>query len=214
MYLEKFRLTDRHALVTGGGQGIGLACAEALAEAGAKVWSPTDMPVAEEGQAELKDRGHAVGIVKLDVTKSNAGRRGRGQVSSELGRAYSGQQCRRGEERRARRGHHRRALALLTWTSISTACSGAAAPSAGRCWRRAAARSSISARCRAYRQQAAAAGVLQCLQGRGAPSDQVARLPSGRPRCAGQRGRAHLHRDAADQFGIEETRRCTGPGSR
>lgn len=38
MYLEKFRLDRRTALVTGAGQGIGLACAEALAEAGAKVF--------------------------------------------------------------------------------------------------------------------------------------------------------------------------------
>ena len=37
MYLEKFRLGGRTAVVTGGGQGIGLACAEALGEAGAKV---------------------------------------------------------------------------------------------------------------------------------------------------------------------------------
>ena len=37
MYLEKLRLDGRTAFVTGGAQGIGLACAEALGEAGAQV---------------------------------------------------------------------------------------------------------------------------------------------------------------------------------
>ena len=37
MYLERLRLDGRVAFVTGGAQGIGYCCAEALAEAGAKV---------------------------------------------------------------------------------------------------------------------------------------------------------------------------------
>ena len=37
MYLEKFRLDGRIAFVTGGAQGIGRSCADALAEAGATV---------------------------------------------------------------------------------------------------------------------------------------------------------------------------------
>ncbi len=71
MYLEKLKLDGRVAVVTGGGQGIGAACARALGEAGAKVI------VAEL----LPDRAHsvagaltAIGIdaigLPLDVTRS------------------------------------------------------------------------------------------------------------------------------------------------
>jgi NAD(P)-dependent dehydrogenase (short-subunit alcohol dehydrogenase family) len=70
MYLEKFKLTGRTALVTGGGRGIGLACVEALAEAGAKVIiADHDEKIAEEGRAAMKQKGHDPEIVIMDVTE-------------------------------------------------------------------------------------------------------------------------------------------------
>jgi NAD(P)-dependent dehydrogenase (short-subunit alcohol dehydrogenase family) len=71
MYLEKFRLLDRTAVVTGGGQGIGLACAEALAEAGARVIiADRDLQAAEAGCARLKASGYSAETVVMDVTDS------------------------------------------------------------------------------------------------------------------------------------------------
>lgn len=70
MYLEKFNLKGRTALVTGGGRAIGLACVQALAEAGAKVIiADVDMKVAAEGQAEMAKAGLKVETVEMDVTK-------------------------------------------------------------------------------------------------------------------------------------------------
>jgi NAD(P)-dependent dehydrogenase (short-subunit alcohol dehydrogenase family) len=71
MYLDKFRLTGRVACVTGGGRGIGLGCAEALAEAGAKVViADRDAAIAKEGCDQLRGKGYEPEVVILDVTDS------------------------------------------------------------------------------------------------------------------------------------------------
>jgi NAD(P)-dependent dehydrogenase (short-subunit alcohol dehydrogenase family) len=71
MYLEKLKLDGRVAVVTGGGQGIGAACARALGEAGAKVVVAELMTERAESIASaLQSLGvDAVGLT-LDVTKS------------------------------------------------------------------------------------------------------------------------------------------------
>ena len=73
MYLEKLRLDNRVAVVTGGGQGIGAACARALGEAGATVIVAELMPERiEKAVKELKGLGIAAHGIELDVTSSSA----------------------------------------------------------------------------------------------------------------------------------------------
>ena len=71
MYLEKFKLDQRVAFVTGGAQGIGLCIAEALAEAGANV---TIGDYNEDALAQaanvLSDKGYRIDAELLDVTNS------------------------------------------------------------------------------------------------------------------------------------------------
>lgn len=70
-YLDRFRLDGRVAFVTGGARGIGLAIAEALAEAGARVTiGDRDDSSIEQARASLAAKGFAVAGVRLDVTDS------------------------------------------------------------------------------------------------------------------------------------------------
>ena len=73
MFLERFRLDGKTAFITGGGRGIGLSTAEALAEAGARVIiSDMDRQGLSAGRDELKRKGYDVDAVQLDVTDSKA----------------------------------------------------------------------------------------------------------------------------------------------
>ena len=71
MYLEKLKLDGRVAVVTGGGQGIGAACARALGEAGARVVVAELRPERAEATVKsLKDAGIAADAATLDVRSS------------------------------------------------------------------------------------------------------------------------------------------------
>ncbi|MFT3987925.1 SDR family NAD(P)-dependent oxidoreductase [Aestuariivirga sp.] len=72
MYLEKFQLNGQIALVTGAGQGIGLACVEALAEAGANV-IVTDQNESRTaaGAKALAAKGFSARSYVLDVTDTD-----------------------------------------------------------------------------------------------------------------------------------------------
>ncbi len=69
MYLERLRLDGRTALVTGGAQGIGYCCVDALAEAGARVTiADRDADAIGAAMESLRAKGHIVEGVVLDVT--------------------------------------------------------------------------------------------------------------------------------------------------
>ncbi len=68
-YLDKYNLAGRTAVITGGGRGIGHACAEALAQAGARVvLLERDEAAARDGARTLADAGADVSWHLVDVT--------------------------------------------------------------------------------------------------------------------------------------------------
>src|SRR5271154_7181063 len=71
-----FRLDGKRALVTGGGRGIGLAAASALAAAGAHVTlAARTKSEIEDGAAAIRARGEKADALILDVTDVEAARR-------------------------------------------------------------------------------------------------------------------------------------------
>ncbi|RFU44982.1 SDR family NAD(P)-dependent oxidoreductase [Paraburkholderia sp. DHOC27] len=87
MYLDKFRLTGKVAVVTGAARGIGLAISEALAEAGARVVL-TDMnaELLDAAVSQLSAKGHAAEGELLDVTDPGAAQRVNDAVVARHGR--------------------------------------------------------------------------------------------------------------------------------
>lgn len=70
--LDTFKLENRRALVTGAGQGLGLAMATGLAEAGAEViLNDIDTDRLAAAATALRDCGHTVHEAAFDVTSPN-----------------------------------------------------------------------------------------------------------------------------------------------
>lgn len=67
--LDQFTIAGRSAIVTGAASGIGLAYAEAMAEAGARVTlTDVDGEAAEREAARLRGEGHETRAARLDVS--------------------------------------------------------------------------------------------------------------------------------------------------
>mgnify|MGYP001034910177 CR=1 FL=1 len=86
MYLPKQHLSGSTAIVTGGGRGIGLATAEALAEAGARVVIADRNPaLLEEARGQLASKGYSVEAIELDISDPGSVARAALDVNARFG---------------------------------------------------------------------------------------------------------------------------------
>jgi NAD(P)-dependent dehydrogenase (short-subunit alcohol dehydrogenase family) len=86
MYAELFRLDGRTAFVTGGSRGIGLACAEALGEAGATVaLSSRSRDEGEAAAAALQGKGIRAIYLPADLSTEKAAQEAVRRAADELG---------------------------------------------------------------------------------------------------------------------------------
>lgn len=86
MSLSLFSLEGKVALITGSGQGIGLALAEGLSEAGAHVvLNGRDEAKLERAQAALSQAGRKASIAAFDVTDQKAVEAGIAAIEAETG---------------------------------------------------------------------------------------------------------------------------------
>ncbi|WP_100964215.1 glucose 1-dehydrogenase [Bosea sp. FBZP-16] len=86
MSLNLFKLDGRIALVTGSGQGIGLAIAEGLAAAGAHVvLNGRDAGKLEKARSAIAAAGHKASVAAFDVTDQKAVEAGVAKIETEVG---------------------------------------------------------------------------------------------------------------------------------
>ena len=86
MFLKKYELAEQVAVVTGGGRGIGLSTAEALAEAGAKVViADRDPALLETARQHLVAKGYDAEAITLDISDSDAVAQAAADANNRLG---------------------------------------------------------------------------------------------------------------------------------
>ncbi len=84
--MDLFNLTDRRALITGSGQGIGFALARALGQAGATVvLNGRDTAKLDRAADTLRDAGITVELAVFDVTDQPAAAAGVARIEAEYG---------------------------------------------------------------------------------------------------------------------------------